>query len=98
MTRNFVRRVEVMVPVEDPVIRLKLLDEVLGIGLRDDTKAFELQPDGTYLPVRSEGGPTVRSQMVFLGRARIEPGKEAVIRHIAAPEPSAPPRSAVPQG
>jgi polyphosphate kinase len=98
MTRNFVRRVEVMVPVEDPVIRLKLLDEVLGIGLRDDTKAFELQPDGTYLPVRSEGGPTVRSQMVFLGRARVEPGKEAVIRHIAAPEPSAPPRSAVPQG
>ena len=99
MTRNFVRRVEVMVPVEDPVIRLKLLDEVLGIGLRDDTKASELQPDGTYLPVRSDGGPTVRSQMVFLGRAhRVEPGKEAVIRHIAAPDPSTPPRSAVPQG
>jgi polyphosphate kinase len=99
MTRNFIRRVEVMVPVEDPVIRLKLLDEVLGIGLRDDTKASELQPDGSYLPVRSEDGPTVRSQMVFLERAhRVEAAKEAVIRHIAAPEPSTPPRTAVPQG
>ena len=99
MPRNFVRRVEVMVPVEDPVIRLRLLDEVLGIGLRDDVKASELQPDGTYAPVRSEGGPTVRSQMVFLERAhRVEAGKEPVIRHIAAPEPSTPPRSAVPQG
>src|SRR5262249_28613365 len=99
MTRNFVRRVEVMVPVEDPVIRLRLLDEVLGIGLRDDTKASELQPDGTYAPVHSEGGPKVRSQMVFLERAhRAEAGKEAVIRHIAGPEPAAPPRSAVPQG
>ncbi len=89
MPRNFVRRVEVMVPVEDPVIRLRLLDEVLGLGLRDDTKATELQPDGTYSPVRTEGGPTVRSQMVFLERAhRAEPGKEAVIRHIAAPEPA----------
>ncbi|MGZ5957463.1 MAG: polyphosphate kinase 1 [Myxococcaceae bacterium] len=98
MPRNFVRRVEVMVPVEDPVIRLRLLDEVLGLGLRDDTKATELQPDGTYSPVRTEGGPTVRSQMVFLERAhRGEPGKEAVIRHIAAPEPTPPPRSAVPQ-
>jgi polyphosphate kinase len=99
MTRNFVRRVEVMVPVEDPVIRLRLLDEVLGIGLRDDAKAWALQPEGNYSPVRSEGGPTVRSQMVFLDRAhRIEAGKEAVIRHIAAPEPPAPPRTAVPQG
>ena len=99
MTRNFVRRVEVMVPVEDPVIRLRLLDEVLGIGLRDDAKAWALQPEGNYAPVRSEGGPTVRSQMVFLDRAhRIESGKEAVIRHIAAPEPAAPPRTAAPQG
>jgi polyphosphate kinase len=88
-----------MVPVEDPVIRLRLLDEVLGIGLRDDAKALELQPDGTYAPVRTEDGPTVRSQMQFLERAhRAEAGKEAVIRHIAAPEPTPPPRSAVPQG
>ena len=41
----------------------------------------------------------MRSQMVFLDRAhRVEPGKEAVIRHIAAPEPAVPPRTAVPQG
>ena len=93
MTRNFVRRVEVMVPVEDPVIRLRLLDEVLGIGFRDDAKAMELQSDGTYSPVRSEDGPTIRSQMLFLERAhRAEAGKEAVIRHIAAPEPTPPAR------
>ena len=72
---------------------------MLGIGLKDNVKASELRPDGTYAPIRSEGGPTVRSQMVFLERAhRVEVGKEAVIRHIAAPEPSTPPRSAVPQG
>jgi len=99
MPRNFERRVEVMVPVEDPAIRLRLLDEVLGIGLRDDAKAAELRPDGTYSPVTTEGGPTVRSQMIFLERAhRGEPGREAVIRHLAAPEPAAPPRTAVPQG
>jgi len=97
MPRNFIRRVEVMVPVEDPVIRLRLLDEVLGISLRDDTTATELQPDGTYTPVRSEEGPSVRSQMLFLERAhRAEAGKEAVIRHIAAPDP-APARAATPQ-
>jgi polyphosphate kinase len=99
MTRNFVRRVEVMVPVEDPVIRLRLLDEVLGISLKDDAKAAELQSDGAYSPVRAEEGPAIRSQMVFLERAhRAEAGKEAVIRHIAGPEPAAPPRTAVPQG
>ncbi len=97
MPRNFVRRVEVMVPVEDPVIRLRLLDEVLGLGLRDDTKATELQPDGTYTPVRTEGGPTVRSQMVFLERAhRAEAGQgggHPAHRRARA----ATPRTAVPQ-
>jgi polyphosphate kinase len=96
MPRNFERRVELMVPVEDPAIRQRVLEEVLGVGLKDDTKATELLPDGTYAPVRREGPPRFRSQQMFLERAhRLEMGKpDAVIRHAAAPEPPGQPRSA----
>jgi len=93
MPRNFVRRVEVMVPVEDPIIRQRLLDEVLGTGLRDDANATELQPDGHYAPVARAGEAPVRSQMIFLERAH-RSEKESVIRHVPAPET---PRTAAPQ-
>ena len=48
MPRNFVRRIEVMCPIEDPALKQRLLDEVLGTALRDNVKARALQPDGHY--------------------------------------------------
>ncbi len=88
MPRNFVRRVEMMFPVEDPAIRQRLLDEVLGVSLKDNVKARRLQRDGTYVPVGQDGA-LVRSQMVLLELARrsADPKPiESLIRHAAAPE------------
>jgi polyphosphate kinase len=89
MPRNFLRRIETMFPVEDPALRQRLLDEVLGVALRDNVKAKRLRRDGTYRPVLQEGAPPVRSQMVLLELARrvVEPKPlESRIRHAAAPE------------
>jgi polyphosphate kinase len=91
MPRNFHRRIEVLAPVEDPALRNRVLDEVLGVGLRDNVKARKLMPDGTYVPVERVG-PEVRSQTVLLEQARrsSDPKSEPLIRHVAAPEPAAP--------
>jgi polyphosphate kinase len=99
MPRNFLRRVEVMVPVEDPALRMRLLDEVLGVGLRDDVKATELRPDGSYVAVGHDGEPRLRSQMLFLEKAhKQETAKpEGVMRHVAAPETPGPSPRAIPQ-
>ncbi|ADO74666.1 polyphosphate kinase 1 [Stigmatella aurantiaca] len=88
MPRNFVRRIETMFPVEEPLLRQRLLDEVLGVALRDNAKARRLQRDGTYVPVERTGSP-VRSQMVLLELARrVADSKpiESLMRHVAAPE------------
>lgn len=69
MPRNFVRRIEVMCPIEDPALKQRLLTEVLGTALRDDVKARALQPDGSYARVQRPG-PAVRSQMALLEAAR----------------------------
>jgi polyphosphate kinase len=99
MPRNFLRRVEVMVPVEDPALRMRLLDEVLGVGLRDDVKATELRPDGSYVAVGHDGEPRLRSQMLFLEKAhKQETAKpEGVMRHVAAPETPGPSPRPIPQ-
>ncbi len=48
MPRNLDRRVEAVVPVEDPEI-IKDLQEILGIMLADNRQAWELQSDGNYV-------------------------------------------------
>jgi len=69
MPRNFIRRVEVMFPVEDAAIRARLLNEVLALALRDNVKARRLQPNGSYLPAEATS-PPLRSQQALLEIAR----------------------------
>ncbi len=95
MPRNFQRRIEVLFPVEDPALKTRLLDEVLGIGLKDNVKARQLMVDGTYAPVPLQlDGQTVRSQAVLLDLARrgvsTKPNEGPVLRHVAAPNPEKP--------
>ncbi|MEX0270899.1 polyphosphate kinase 1 [Leptolyngbyaceae cyanobacterium UHCC 1019] len=51
MTRNLDRRVEAVVPIEDPAIA-KDLQEILGIMLADNRQAWDLHPDGRYIQRR----------------------------------------------
>ncbi|HWL84708.1 MAG TPA: polyphosphate kinase 1 [Polyangiaceae bacterium] len=70
MPRNFHRRVEVLLPLEDATMRMRLI-EVLHIQCADNVKAWVLRSDGTYarvLPVA--GQPLVRSQQRFMEISR----------------------------
>jgi polyphosphate kinase len=97
MPRNFLRRVEVVVPVEDAALRQRLLDEVLALGLKDTAKARELRPDGSYVEVGPAGGSApFRSQMAALElvRRHDEPKPaDVLLRHAAGPVEPAPPRT-----
>ena len=71
MPRNFHRRVEILFPIEDPQIKRRVIDEVLGVTLEDDVKASEMLPDGSYRRVHpaTQAAP-LRSQSRFLKLAR----------------------------
>ena len=47
MPRNFFRRVETLVPIEDGNLRERIAAEILALPLQDNTKARHLQPDGS---------------------------------------------------
>ena len=77
MPRNFQRRIEVMFPVEDEGLRDRVIDEILGIALKDNVKARQLQSDGRYLRKQAAqsadgDGPeaSLRSQYRFMELAR----------------------------
>ncbi len=70
MHRNFDWRVEVMLPVEDPAIKRRLIDEILGSELKDNSKAAVLQADGRYRRQYADDLPPFRAQSHFIQLAR----------------------------
>jgi polyphosphate kinase len=78
MPRNFDRRVEVMVPIEDETLKRRIVQEILATELADDTKASLLEPSGAYRRLASKASRT-RAQQAFmrlaLGRGDEDQGR-----------------------
>lgn len=78
MPRNFVRRVEVMFPIQQTSLKKYLLDQILPIMFADNVKAREMQADGSYKRVTvPEGTVPVRSQLRLIERLPLEDNQEA---------------------
>lgn len=70
MPRNFFRRVEVVFPVRDPVLRRWVIDELLAMDLQDNENARELRANGGYLPIqRGSKIPAFSAQSYFMAAA-----------------------------
>jgi polyphosphate kinase len=67
MPRNFDRRVEAIVPVEDPAVHQGLAS-VLETCLADNRQAWELHADGTYRQRRPAAGEPERATHQILQR------------------------------
>jgi polyphosphate kinase len=71
MERNLNRRVEVLYPVDDPVLKARILDEIIQTMRMDNQKSRELGSDGGYVrPVLTESDTPWRSQRKFVDIAR----------------------------
>ncbi len=63
MQRNLDRRVEILFPILDPQLRMRLI-EILQVYFADNVKSYRLLPDGKYVRVKRQG-PSVRAQEVL---------------------------------
>jgi polyphosphate kinase len=71
MGRNLDRRVELAVPVLDPVMAETLDSHVLTVLLADNVKSRELQVDGSYRRIAPRNGEMpIDAQRVFLTQAQ----------------------------
>jgi len=70
LPRNFFRRIELVFPIEDGILRERIIREILALSLVDNVKSRSLQDDGSYRRARpAEGAKGYRSQFEFIALA-----------------------------
>jgi polyphosphate kinase len=70
MTRNLEKRVELMIPIEEPAIKRRIT-RILDAFSQDNTQASRILPDGTSQRIeRTKGQKSFRAQEHFQTQAR----------------------------
>ncbi|MEO8370192.1 MAG: polyphosphate kinase 1 [Candidatus Solibacter sp.] len=68
MPRNLNRRVEILFPIDDEELLLRVRDEILAEYLVDNVKARRMQSDGSYKRApRPDGQMALNSQEILMG-------------------------------
>ncbi|MDW8147293.1 MAG: polyphosphate kinase 1 [Roseiflexaceae bacterium] len=72
MERNLDRRVETLFPIETPALKEEIR-HLLGVYLRDTSRARILMPDGSYVRARPRDGEEPFDSQAFLSRENMMP-------------------------
>ena len=66
MSRNFDRRVETLVPIDNKTVHEQILFQIMNTTINDNSNAWILQSDGTYKKISTSGSKTLNSHKYFM--------------------------------
>ena len=87
MTRNLERRVEAMVPIENPTVHRQIIEEIMETYLQDNAQSWIMSADGTYYkPIIDETCIPFSAHQYFIKHSSLSGrGKKTKVGSIKAP-------------